>query len=81
MVSRNRLRKAKTLWTENPEGELLTFYTAEDEEEEARFVVQKDRRAMPALLLFDRASGSAEAGLSVISLSFTGSTPSPGRRG
>ena len=41
MVSRNRLRKAKTLWTENPEGELLTFFTAEDEEDEARCIAQK----------------------------------------
>jgi DNA helicase II / ATP-dependent DNA helicase PcrA len=41
MVSRNRLRKPKTLWTENPEGEQLTLHIAEDEEEEARFVVGK----------------------------------------
>ena len=41
MVSRNRLRKAKTLWTENPEGEPLTFFTGEDEEEEARWAVRK----------------------------------------
>jgi DNA helicase-2/ATP-dependent DNA helicase PcrA len=41
VVRRNRFRKEKALWTENPEGELLTFYTAEDEAEESRFVVQK----------------------------------------
>jgi len=41
VVRRNRFRKEKALWTENPEGELLTFHAAEDEEEEARFVVQK----------------------------------------
>ena len=41
MVSRNQFRKAKTLWTENPEGELLTLFTAEDEEEEARWVANK----------------------------------------
>jgi DNA helicase-2/ATP-dependent DNA helicase PcrA len=41
MVRRNRLRKEKALWTENPEGNLLTFYIAEDEGDEARFVVQK----------------------------------------
>ncbi|MEW6377021.1 MAG: UvrD-helicase domain-containing protein [Thermodesulfobacteriota bacterium] len=41
IVRRNRLRKEKVLWTENPEGSLLTFYTAEDEGDEARFVVQK----------------------------------------
>src|SRR4030043_2016614 len=38
---KNRYRKTKKLWTENPEGERLTFYVAEDEEEEARFVVNK----------------------------------------
>jgi DNA helicase-2/ATP-dependent DNA helicase PcrA len=41
VVRRNRFRKEKALWTENPEGELLTFRAAEDEAEEARFVVQK----------------------------------------
>lgn len=41
MVSRNRFRKKKVLWTENPGGELLTFYTGEDEGDEARFVVKK----------------------------------------
>jgi DNA helicase-2/ATP-dependent DNA helicase PcrA len=35
------LRKEKALWTENPEGELLTFYVAEDEADESRFVVRK----------------------------------------
>ena len=41
MVRRNRLRKEKVLWTENSEGELLTFYVAEDEMDEARFVIKK----------------------------------------
>ena len=41
MVHRNRSRKEKVLWTENPEGEILTLYVAEDETDEARFVVQK----------------------------------------
>jgi DNA helicase-2/ATP-dependent DNA helicase PcrA len=41
MVRRNRLRKEKVLWTENPEGELLDYYVAEDEMDEARMVVQK----------------------------------------
>jgi DNA helicase-2/ATP-dependent DNA helicase PcrA len=41
VVRKNRYRKEKKLWTENPEGELLTFYVAEDEMDEARFVVQK----------------------------------------
>jgi DNA helicase-2/ATP-dependent DNA helicase PcrA len=41
MVRQNRSRKEKVLWTENPEGEILTLYVAEDEEDEARFVVEK----------------------------------------
>jgi len=41
MVRMNHLRKEKVLWTENPEGELLTYYVAEDEMDEARMVVQK----------------------------------------
>jgi DNA helicase-2/ATP-dependent DNA helicase PcrA len=41
VVRKNRYRKAKKLWTENPEGERLSFYVAEDEEDEARFVVKK----------------------------------------
>jgi DNA helicase-2/ATP-dependent DNA helicase PcrA len=41
VVRINRYRKEKKLWTENPEGEFLTFYVAEDEMDEARFAVQK----------------------------------------
>ncbi len=41
MVRRNRSRKEKVLWTENPEGEILTLYVAENEGDEARFVVRK----------------------------------------
>ncbi|MGA2465409.1 MAG: UvrD-helicase domain-containing protein [Thermodesulfobacteriota bacterium] len=41
MVRKNRSRKEKVLWTENPEGELITLYAAEDEADEALFVVQK----------------------------------------
>ncbi|MGZ3533680.1 MAG: ATP-dependent helicase [Thermodesulfobacteriota bacterium] len=41
VVRRNRYRKEKRLWTENPEGEPLFFFVAEDEDDEARFVVQK----------------------------------------
>jgi DNA helicase-2/ATP-dependent DNA helicase PcrA len=46
VVRKNRYRKEKILWTENPEGELLTFYVAEDEMDEARFVVQKIMKLM-----------------------------------
>jgi DNA helicase-2/ATP-dependent DNA helicase PcrA len=41
VVRKNRYRKEKKLWTENPGGDLLTFYVAEDEEDESRFVAQK----------------------------------------
>jgi DNA helicase-2/ATP-dependent DNA helicase PcrA len=41
MVRQNRSRKEKILWTENPEGEILALYVAEDEADEARFVVEK----------------------------------------
>jgi DNA helicase-2/ATP-dependent DNA helicase PcrA len=44
VVRKNRYRKEKKLWTENPEGELLMFYVAEDETDEARFVAQKIRK-------------------------------------
>jgi DNA helicase-2/ATP-dependent DNA helicase PcrA len=43
MVGNNRSRKKKVLWTENPEGEILTYYVGEDETDEARFVIQKIR--------------------------------------
>jgi DNA helicase-2/ATP-dependent DNA helicase PcrA len=43
MVGNNRSRKKKALWTENPEGEVLTCYVGEDETDEARFVIQKIR--------------------------------------
>jgi DNA helicase-2/ATP-dependent DNA helicase PcrA len=48
VVRKNRYRKEKKLWTENPEGELLTFFVAEDETDEARFVVQKIVRHVSA---------------------------------
>jgi len=41
VVRKNRYRKEKRLWTDNPGGDLLTFYVAEDETDEARFVSRK----------------------------------------
>jgi len=38
VVARNRGRKAKTLWTENPQGEKIVYKRVEDERAEARFV-------------------------------------------
>lgn len=40
VVSHNRLRTPKTLWTENPEGKPITLYGAEDEREEALWVAR-----------------------------------------
>lgn len=41
VIQHNRGRKGKTLWTENPAGELLTVHTAADERAEARYVVRQ----------------------------------------
>lgn len=41
IVSYNRKRLGKTLWTENPEGGKLTLFHGESEKEEAQFVVSE----------------------------------------
>jgi len=41
VVARNRGRKAKTLWTENPQGEKIFYRRLEDERAEARFVCRE----------------------------------------
>jgi DNA helicase-2/ATP-dependent DNA helicase PcrA len=41
VVARNRGRKAKTLWTENPQGERIIYRRLEDERAEARFVCRE----------------------------------------
>jgi len=38
VISNNKGRKGKTLWTNNGDGEKLTVYTAPDEREEARYI-------------------------------------------
>jgi len=40
VIEHNVQRKDKTLWTENPDGELARLYRAWDEHEEANFVAQ-----------------------------------------
>ena len=40
VVSENRNRKEKTLWTQNEEGTPIIYYRAEDENDEARFVCE-----------------------------------------
>jgi DNA helicase-2/ATP-dependent DNA helicase PcrA len=44
VVAENRGRKAKTLWTENPGGELIIYRKLESEREEARFVCRETER-------------------------------------
>ena len=39
VISKNRLQKEKALWTDRPEGEQIELVPAENEREEARFVV------------------------------------------
>lgn len=41
VVANNELRKGKTLWTQNPQGELITYLEAADAEEEAMFVAER----------------------------------------
>jgi DNA helicase II / ATP-dependent DNA helicase PcrA len=48
VVSQNRSRADKRLWTENPIGESIERKEAENEQEEAVFVVQKIREAVLA---------------------------------
>ncbi len=38
VIKHNYDRKEKNLWTDNPEGEKITVYSAEDERDEARFI-------------------------------------------
>lgn len=41
VISKNRSRKDKKLWTENEEGENIYLYEASDEESESRFIIAK----------------------------------------
>ncbi|MBI4745725.1 MAG: UvrD-helicase domain-containing protein [Deltaproteobacteria bacterium] len=41
VVRRNTGRKGKTLWTDNPEGEPISYYSARDEHDEAGFVTRE----------------------------------------
>jgi DNA helicase-2/ATP-dependent DNA helicase PcrA len=40
IISKNEVRKVKNLFTQNPEGEKITIYTAYDEAEEAGFIAK-----------------------------------------
>ena len=41
LIGKNQERKAKKLWTSNPEGEKIRVFAAGDEREEARWVVEE----------------------------------------
>jgi DNA helicase-2/ATP-dependent DNA helicase PcrA len=41
VVANNEMRKGKTLWTQNPQGERITYLQASDAEEEAMFVAER----------------------------------------
>ena len=40
VISNNTVRKGKTLWTENAEGEKIELHTCEDERDEAAFIAR-----------------------------------------
>src|SRR5438128_3893002 len=41
VVANNEMRKGKTLWTQNPSGDLITYMEATDAEEEAMYVADR----------------------------------------
>src|SRR5881628_2966915 len=41
VVAHNEMRKGKTLWTQNPSGDLITYMEAADAEEEAMYVADR----------------------------------------
>src|SRR5499427_1191137 len=41
VVANNEMRKGKSLWTQNPSGELITYMEAADAEEEAMYVAER----------------------------------------
>jgi DNA helicase-2/ATP-dependent DNA helicase PcrA len=46
LINNNESRKEKKLWTDNPEGELISKYMAADEKEEVRFIIDKIKKMM-----------------------------------
>ncbi len=41
VIEKNKGRKGKTLWTQNPEGDKLQLHTLDNEDEEGRFIADK----------------------------------------
>ncbi|KRM73085.1 DNA helicase PcrA [Lacticaseibacillus brantae] len=48
VIKNNSYRQAKTLWTENSEGEKITYYRAQSETDEALYVVRQIEDAVKA---------------------------------
>lgn len=46
VIAHNAMRKDKALWTENPEGEKVVYYEADDDRDEAYFIVRQIRDIM-----------------------------------
>ena len=46
VIANNMNRKAKNLWTENPEGNKIVYFRADSEQGEAQFVVGKMKELM-----------------------------------
>jgi len=56
IILKNKFRKEKNLWTDNPEGEPITVFGAQDEKEESFFIIQeilKVKKLKPELSLKD----------------------------
>ena len=66
LILRNRYRRDKKLWTENPDGELIVYYEARDERDEARYVasqiqseIASNRRSYGDLAVFYRTNNQS----------------------
>ncbi|MBT6143541.1 DNA helicase PcrA [bacterium] len=46
IISKNTLRKDKTLWTNNPDGDLIDVYESFNEKDEASYVISQINRAL-----------------------------------
>jgi DNA helicase-2/ATP-dependent DNA helicase PcrA len=51
LISRNRARKGKTLWTDNPQGDRLELFSAPDDRLEAAWVARRIGQLGPAIAL------------------------------
>ncbi|MEO0285621.1 MAG: UvrD-helicase domain-containing protein [candidate division WOR-3 bacterium] len=64
VINNNKLRIGKTLWTLNPKGKNIEIFEAEDEEEEAEFVldiIKKSNRKLGDFLILYRINAQSRA--------------------